>query len=314
MPGLAGDLPAVRRLGRWLWGYPGRVPGLAGDLPAVHAAWLWPALAIGLLAALLWPAFGHAVEVWSTTEEFSYGFLIPIASALIIWWQRRELRRAIGVQCGTAAGLLVAIPALVLYLLAQRAGIHALAGLVACPLLWGTALSLWGWEAGRVLAFPIGYLAFGLGLYRGLLDSVGFALQELTARGAAAVVQLAGAPLVREGLVLRLGDLAFVVAEPCSGMSSLLSLLALAALWIYLARGPLAGRAVLLASVGPLVIMANISRVALVLLVGRHFGQEVALGFFHSASSLILFGFALAGLLAVGWLVGCKPLRFAPSS
>ncbi len=289
-------------------------PGLTGRLSPVLAAWLGPGLAGGLLAALLWPALAHAIQVWSTTEEFSYGFLIPIASALIVWWHRRELRCAIGTQRGTAAGLLVALPALALYLLAQRAGIHALAGLAACPLLWGTALSLWGWEAGRVLAFPIGYLAFGLGLYRGLLDSVGFALQEVTARGAAIVVQLTGTPLVREGLVLRSGDLALIVAEPCSGMSSLLSLLALAALWIYLARGPLVGRAMLLASVGPLVLIANIIRVAFVLLVGRHFGQEAALGLFHSASSLILFGFALAGLLTVGWLVGCKPLRFALSS
>jgi hypothetical protein len=36
-------------------------------------------LAMGTLA-VIWPAFAHAMEVWSTTEEFSYGYLIPLVS------------------------------------------------------------------------------------------------------------------------------------------------------------------------------------------------------------------------------------------
>ena len=38
------------------------------------------------------------------------------------------------------------------------------------------------------------------------------------------------------------------------------------------------------------------------------FGQDAALGFFHGASSLVLFGLAVGGLLGVSRLVGCRPL------
>jgi len=268
----------------------------------------------GALVLLTWPAFAHAIEVWSTTEEFSFGFLVPPVSALLIWWHRAELRASLG--RGANSGLAIVFVALAVYLLAYRVGINALAGFAVVPLLLGVVVYLWGWAAGRVLAFPIGFLAFGLGLYRGLLDSVGFAMQGVTATGAAALASAAGVGVVRDGLVLRSSgfassEFAFVVAQTCSGMSSLVSLLALAALWTHVAQGKLGARFAVLASVLPLVILANTMRVSLVLLIASSYGQEAALGFFHGASSLMLFGLALAGLLVVSRVVGCKVPRLA---
>jgi exosortase len=206
--------------------------------------------------------------------------------------------------------MIVIAIALLFYLGGERLGIHAIAGLAVSPLLFGGAVYLWGWRAGQVLAFPIGFLAFGLGVFRGLLDSVGFALQGVTAVGAATLAHLAGIGVVRDGLVLSSDRFAFIVADTCSGMSSLVSLLALAALWTYAARGSLSSRMIVLLSVAPLTIAANSTRVALVLLVANLFGQEAALGFFHGASSLVLFGLALSGLLAISRVVGCRPLNF----
>jgi exosortase len=171
---------------------------------------------------------------------------------------------------------------------------------------------LFGWAAGREVAFPLGFLGFGLGLFRGLLDSVGFALQGTTALGAATLAHGLGVPVVHAGLVLSSDSFAFIVAEPCSGMSSLVSLLALAALWTYVAKGSVPARLAVIASVFPLVIIANSTRVALVLLVASRFGQDAAVGFFHGASSLVLFALALGGLMLVSRLVGCR--AFAPAA
>src|SRR5207249_11892536 len=162
------------------------------------------------------------------------------------------------------------------------------------------------------------FLVFGLGLYRGLLSSVGFILQDATAGGAVWAGQHVGLNVVRDGLVLHSTAAspayAFVVAQACSGMSSLLSLLALAALWMYATRGSLRGRMAVFAVVLPLVVIANTLRVTLVLLVGASFGEDAALGFFHGASSMVLFGVALVGLLGVSRIVGCKLPAFATSS
>jgi exosortase/archaeosortase family protein len=68
---------------------------------------------------------------------------------------------------------------------------------------------------------------------------------------------------------------------------------------------------VVLFSVVPLTIFANSLRVTLVLVVANFFGQDAALGFFHGASSLVLFGLALGGLLGVSRLVGCRSLNLS---
>jgi len=261
--------------------------------------------------AVVWPAFAHAIEVWSTVEEFSYGFLIAPVSLLVIWWRRAALRQSLG--RGASSALSLVILALVAYLVGERLDIHALSGVAVSPLLIGLAAYLWGWQAGRVLAFPFGFLIFGLGVFRGLLDSVGFALQAITAVGAATLAHLAGVSVVRDGLVLTSDRFAFIVADTCSGMSSLVSLLALAALWTYAAQGSLPRRLAVVLSVIPLTIAANSTRVALVLLVADHFGQDTALGFFHGASSFVLFSLALGGLLLVSRAVGCRVLRPLPA-
>jgi exosortase len=270
---------------------------------SLHRHWPYALLALATLAVLT-PVFAHAIDVWSTTEEFSYGFLIAPVSGVMIWWRRAQLRR--NMAAGASAGLFIVAGALLLYVLGERLGIHAITGLSVTPLLFGAAVYLWGWAAGRVLAFPCAFLAFGLGVFRGLLDTVGFALQGITAFGAANMAHLVGVPVVRDGLVLSADNFAFIVADSCSGMSSLVSLLALAALWGFAARGPVAGRLAVLVSVVPLTIFANSLRVTLVLVVANWFGQDAALGFFHGASSLVLFGLALSGLLCVSRLVGCR--------
>jgi exosortase len=207
----------------------------------------------------------------------------------------------------------IVVLALVFYIGGERLGIHAITGLAVSPLLFGAAVYLWGWRAGRVLAFPVGFLAFGLGVFRGLLDTVGFTLQGITAFGAGTLAQAIGLPVVRDGLLLTSDRFAFIVADTCSGMSSLVSLLALAALWVYAARGTVPARVAVLLSVVPLTIFANTLRVTLVLLVANWFGQDAALGFFHGASSLVLFGLALVGLVGVSRLVGCRSLNLTPA-
>jgi exosortase len=290
----------------------------------VHAAFgglTWGNLAARLalavaFCAVVWPAFAHAIDVWSTDEEFTYGFLIAPIALGIVWWQRAAVRRSLGP--GRSAGLVIVAGAILMLLVSRRTGINALGGVAVTPLIIGMAVYFWGWSAGRALAFPSMFLIFGLGLYRGLLNSAGFALQDLTARGAAWGGHAIGLNVVRDGLLLHSAtnspEYAFVVAQTCSGMSSLLSLLSLAALWIYVTRGPVAGKMAIFAGVLPLVIVANTTRVTLVLLTAASFGEDAAVGFFHGASSLVLFGLALGGLLMLSRTVGCKFPTLATSS
>jgi exosortase len=198
-----------------------------------------------------------------------------------------------------------------LYLLCGRLSARTPAACAAGVLVFGEVCYLWGWRAGLRLVFPLTVVTYALALQPTLVAPLGFWLQTVTATLAGSASQGLGMPVVREGLVLRSDDFAFVVAETCSGMNSLLALLGLAGVWTYLTRAPVAGRAAVVASLLPLVIVANTARVVLVLLVADRFGQDSAMGFFHSASSLVLFVLALGGMFAISRLAGCRTLAIA---
>src|SRR5215211_4741968 len=90
--------------------------GSSGRTPARQQQGL--ALGLGIVTILLvWPAFAHSIEVWSLNEEFTFGFLIPVASVFLVWWQRHALRRSLGT--GVSSGLAIVVAALAAYLLFQ---------------------------------------------------------------------------------------------------------------------------------------------------------------------------------------------------
>src|ERR1051325_10338671 len=101
------------------------------------------------LTVFVWPAFAHAVEVWSTDEEFTYGFLIGPIAVAILWWRRGVLKRSIG--RGNGVGLLIVAVTVVVTVVSRRIGINTLAGLAVSPMFIGVVVYLWGWQAGRVV-------------------------------------------------------------------------------------------------------------------------------------------------------------------
>jgi exosortase len=257
-----------------------------------------------LVGLLLWPVVTHAVQEWSTNEDLGFGFLVPPTIAVLLWWQRSSLRRSS--SAGSAIGLPLLVFSLVAYVACQRLAALSPQAVAAGLVLWSVALYLWGWQTARLLVLPLSVLTFSLALQQTLLAPLGFALQEVTAGGAHSFSHVLGLPVMRDGLVLHTQEFAFIVAEACSGMSSLLALLTLAALWNSFIRAAAPARVLLVLSVPLLVVLANTTRVTLVLLVASQFGQDAALGFFHGASSLVLFGLALLGLALVSRILGCR--------
>ena len=276
----------------------------AGVSPAKSRATGYWLLATVLLALYL-PVFAHAVTVWSTDQEFSFAFLVPPIALGLLWLRRREIRAACG--RGSNAGLLPLVGGLLMLVAGARSGVHAIGGASFAVTVLGAATYVYGITAARALVFPVAFLTCSLVLFRGLLSSVGFGLQELTARYAASAAALAGVPVRRVGVDLFAGQFHFVVAEACSGLSSLLALLCLSTLIVGLAPLSLLRRSVLIALVVPIVLVANVIRVALVLVLARVFGLGVAHGFVHGSFSAALFLAALSLFLLVGSALGCYP-------
>ncbi len=251
------------------------------------------------------PVVAHAIDVWRSDQELSFGFLVAPAAAALLVARRRALLAA-GAR-GRAAGLLLLVAGLLLLLASSRSGVHALAGVSFLPVALGAVTFLHGAGVARVAAFPVALLTAGLSLYRGLLDSLGFTLQQVTAAAAAASAGLVGVPVRRSGVDLSTGDVHLVVAQACSGMDSLVALLCLGALFAGLARASLLRRAALIGLVLPIILVANVLRVTLVLVLSGPFGVAVAQGLLHELLGASLFVAATLLFAAAGLALRCLP-------
>jgi exosortase len=156
----------------------------------------------------------------------------------------------------------------------------------------------------RALLFPLGFLVFMVPLPMIIFNGIAFPLQGLAAQNATAVLELLGIPVLRDGNVIHLSHISLGVTEACSGIRSLVSLVALAVAWAYLTLPNNWHRVLLVASAVPITIVANAARVVVTGLIGQWFGVKYAQGVFHSFSGWIIFLVAFVGLLVVHTVLG----------
>jgi exosortase len=166
-------------------------------------------------------------------------------------------------------------------------------------LIAGLTLFHLGTEIFRKVAFPIAFLFFMVPLPAIVFNAIAFPLQELAAHNAEWMLDLLGVPVLRDGNVIHLKDVSLGVTEACSGIRSLISLLALSVAWAYLTLPRIGLMVVLVIAAVPVTIVANAGRVVLTGLVSQHFSVAYAQGFFHSFSGWIIFLFAFVCLLGI---------------
>ncbi len=104
---------------------------------------------------------------------------------------------------------------------------------------------------------------------------------------------------------IRLEESTFIIGLPCSGMNTLISLLAVAAIFGYFLKGRFYKKVILLTTAIPIAILANLLRIVSILVIANYYGTEVAMRYFHSYSSILLFVVAFLCLVIV-----TKLLRF----
>jgi len=252
---------------------------------------------LALLAVLYAGILRDLAWQWWDDSNYTHGFLVPIFSGFLIW-QRRHQLAAIPIH-GSWIGLPVLLAGIAALLFGDIGSENFLMRSSLIVILVGLVLFHLGWESFRVLAFPLLFLFFMVPLPATLFYAVAFPLQALAARNAAWTLDALGVPVLLDGNVIHLAKQSLGIAEACSGIRSLISLLSVSVGWAILTLpGPWA-MAVFVAMVVPITILANVARVVITGLIGQWFGVEYAQGFFHTFSSWLVFVFAFICLLGV---------------
>ena len=286
---------------------------LPEQAPAKARSISWPAVAwFGiLLIAVYFPILSHLVAQWSTDDDVSHGFFVPLVAGYIAW-QRRE--KLLGIEWKPAwwgVALLI------------WAGLQAYLGMLGAELflqrtafllsLLGMLLVLGGTGLVRQLSFPLLLLPFMIPLPTVVYNQITFPLQLFASAVAERSLEVLNIPVLRDGNILELASQKLSVAEACSGIRSLLSLSFLSLVYAYFFDRKVWMRWVLLIATIPIAIIANSARVTLTG-VFSEIDPSLAEGFFHEAEGWVIFVVALVILVVVHQVLNFLYRRLRPET
>jgi exosortase len=257
----------------------------------------WP-LALGFAALAIPSALALSEHTWSS-EAGAHGPLVLCTAAWLLWRQSGEIR-AQGVP---GQGWIIALGTIVSLLLfivgeafdvitLEAAGLYGM-GVTIFYSCFGRAQIVRNW-------FIFLYLLFAVPPPRSWLDALTFPLKQFVSSAATAILRPFGIPATHEGVTIYVAQYQYLVEDACSGLNSIVGLLAISLFYIYLSRGSSWRYSLFLASLAiPIAILANIFRILILILLTEFFGDAVAQGFMHSAAGIFVFGVALGLIFAI---------------
>jgi exosortase len=279
-------------------------PGLRLNEVSVGAAFL----AFGFAALTVPTLISLAQQSWS--HEFgAYGPIVLVTGLWLLWRQVPELRQAgePGSPWLTAPILILALASYAFgraydFLTLEAGGVYG-AGIAILQSRLGSRILLKHW-------FPFLYLAFAIPLPGSILADLTAPLKQLVSLAATDWLHAFGVPVARQGVTIFVAQYQLLVEDACSGMNSLVGLIAVSLLYIYLMRGSnLAYSLVLTLFVIPIAIAANIFRIMVLILLTYFFGNEVAQGILHFTAGMLLFATAIVCVFALDRLIAYLMLR-----
>lgn len=275
-------------------------------LPSIeYKKLIGPGIVVALFLLLYYPTLEWMGNAWLHSDNYSHGFLLLPVAAIIVWTRRTELQ----IREPYPKGIWLFVAGLALHVAGFLQLDNFLSGVSLFLTLPGLVLSFRGFPALRAVAFPIFLLVFMIPLP--WLDRIGFWLQSFAARSSAWIVDLLGLEVTRTGSQIELENAAFEIDMACSGMHSLIALLALGAIFAYVLRGSFCRKSILFLLAIPVAILVNLLRLVIILLIGNAWSEEVAMDYFHDWASPVLFLMAIVVMVIVAKLLGFN-LREAP--
>jgi exosortase len=241
-------------------------------------------------------------QVWST-EAGAHGPIV-LATGLWLLWRRGDALRVDGHPGVPVITALMILAALAIYVFGRAYDFISLEVLGVYGVSISIIHSFFGFRPMFVSWFPLFYLGFLIPPPGWLIDGFTAPLKEFVSYAATSIIELMGIPIAREGVSLVVAQYQLLVEDACSGMNSLIGLIAISLFYIYLARNASWRYSLFLLSlVIPIAIFANILRVVVLVLLTYFFGDAVAQGFMHDVAGLFLFATALVLVFTIDHLL-----------
>lgn len=271
--------------------------------PALTASlWLRQWWYLLLVLVVMWaPVMAGLLDDWNRNPNYSHGFLIPFAVAYFLWIKRAVLKAS--VQAPSTAGLALMSLAVAIYLVGLLGAEFFMQRCSMLLFVAGMEAFFWGWRCVRETAFAFTLAFLAIPLPAVVFNAIAFPLQLIASAWAAVLLRLAGIPVFQQGNILQLPQQVLNVAEACSGIRSLISLITLALMVAYFLPVRRWVQTGFVAAAVPVALIANALRIALTGLLGRYLGPEYSEGFFHLFSGWLIFVVAFVLLLGLASVI-----------
>jgi exosortase len=277
-----------------------------------HAALVYvQAGVVVLLATWLYGPFAlRMASQWWQDPNYTHGFFVPVFSLFLLWERRAKLAT---LRINPAwSGLVILLFALMTLVVGTIKSDFFLYRLSVLLFVAGMVVFLAGWKHLAAISFPLAFLVLMIPSST-LMEQITFPLQIIASKTASFLLMLTGVPAIREGNIIFLPNAQLEVAEACSGIRSLFSLLTLTMVYGYLAETKIGVRVLLAFMAVPVSVFANALRIAFTGLMVEGWGVERAEGTIHALSGWLVFVASLAlifllhRLVQILWLGPSEP-------
>ncbi|MFZ3339647.1 MAG: VPLPA-CTERM-specific exosortase XrtD [Terriglobales bacterium] len=254
-----------------------------------------------LLAWLYHSILYNLALQWTHDPNFTHGWLVPAFSFYVLWQDRKRLK-AIEVA-PSWAGLPLVLAGLVMLVLGVL-GVEIFTARVSMlVLLAGLVVVFRGWKFFRAILFPLAFLILMIPLPNLIQQKFTFPLQLLASKLATGMLETVGVPVLREGNLITLAKKQLEVAQACSGIRSLYSLVTLAIVYGYLMEKRNWVRVVLAFAAVPIAVLANSFRIFGTGMIVQYWDPDKAEGFYHEFEGWVVFVVSLILLFALHSLI-----------
>ncbi len=237
--------------------------------------------------------------------DYSHGVLVPIAALYVVWIQKDALIRAD--KKSSALGLAFVCLALLGHYMGVKTQHTRLSLLALIGLLWSIPYYLFGWQVAKRLIFPCSFLIFAIPL--NFLNGLTYELRKVNTIVSVNILQFLGLDVKQVGTGIfgppynASATLKLDVADPCSGIRSLTSMMALTAIYGYLVLPGIWRKWFLFLAAIPLAMAGNIFRIVSIGIMAEAINTDIATGLPHDYAGFIVFGCAIILMVGLSMLL-----------
>jgi exosortase len=273
------------------------------ELALARAAVLVAAVAaVGLYGSVV----AGVARQWVTDPVSSHGILLAAGAAFVVYRRRRQLQ-SMAVEPRNW-GLVLLVLGLLVYVVGALAGDLFLLR-VSLPIAFtGVIAGLFGPRHLRVAAAPLALLTLAIPLPGAIVTHLTMPLQLAASQVAAGVLQAVQIDVVRQGNLLALNNITLEVADVCSGLRSVVSLNAIAALCGVLLSLRPQRTLMLMAAALPIAVIGNGFRVAATGVLTTWLGEVAVRGTLHELTGVVSFLVMCAAVIGLQ-IATRRPLR-----